>query len=192
MVANCFLGVCVCLLLLLITVQRRSSKHNKPGFAIGKPIARGKDPGGKLVTSFFLEPFFFPSHILSDLGKRRDADYCQCLELRSATFLFFSLARSLSPAHVGLAGKEIFTKSFSKVLYLLSNAFLDRGVKTRLVCKSEWPIQGRGMATGTNAPIFTHFNRCANDNEHTSVGRYLHIRHRVSLPNKSRIKKGKK
>lgn len=43
----------------------------------------------------------------------------------------------LSPAHVGLAGKGIFAKSFSKVVYLLSNAFLDRGVKTRLVCKSD-------------------------------------------------------
>lgn len=101
MVANCFLGVCVCLLLLLITVQRRSSKHNKPGFAIGKPIARGKDRvdcargGGNLLLRSSLNLFFFfPSHILSDLGKRRDADYCQCLELRSATFLFLSLSLS--------------------------------------------------------------------------------------------------
>lgn len=59
---------------------------------------------GNLLLRSSLELFylFSPSHILSDLVKRRDADYCQCLV---GDFPFFSF-RSLSLSRPCGASRE--------------------------------------------------------------------------------------
>lgn len=98
---------------------------------------------GNLLLRSSLEILFYFSPLIFSLTWLSDRMPI-IANVWSATFLFFLFALFLSPVHVGLAGKGIFAKSFSKVLYLLSNAFLDGGVKTRLVCKSEWPYRGEG------------------------------------------------